>query len=170
MRLFRGVAYRVHRPEWAMDPTSGLGAQTHGGRFNRPGVAALYLALTRDGAFREANQGFRLKEPPSTIVSYDVDCDNLVDLRSPLVRREWAVTLPDLRSAWVAQPETPPTWELADRLIAAGHAGILVRSFAPGAPATDTNLVLWTWGPKVPHKVVPYDPEGRLGRIRRHED
>ena len=39
------TAYRMHAPKWAVAPTSGAGAGKHGGRANRPGVDAIYLAL-----------------------------------------------------------------------------------------------------------------------------
>ena len=51
---------------------------------------------------------------------------------------------------------------LADRLIEAGHVGLRVPSFATGTGASDLNLVLWTWGPDRPARVVPIDDEGRL--------
>jgi hypothetical protein len=34
---------------------------------------------------------------------------------------------------------------LAEDLIAAGHSGLLVRSFAASAGPREMNLVLWTW-------------------------
>ena len=55
-----------------------------------------------------------------------------------------------------------PLWLAVDRLKAAGHSGTLVPSFVPGATDTNTNLVLWRWGPDLPHKVDVYDPSGRL--------
>jgi len=42
------TAYRMHAPRWATAPTSGAGAAAHGGRANRPGVSALYLALEHE--------------------------------------------------------------------------------------------------------------------------
>ena len=39
------TAYRMHTPRWATAPTSGAGAAAHGGRANRPGTPALYIAL-----------------------------------------------------------------------------------------------------------------------------
>lgn len=39
------IAFRMHTPKWASAPLSGAGAAEHGGRANRPGVEALYLAL-----------------------------------------------------------------------------------------------------------------------------
>lgn len=47
------TAYRMHVPRWAVAPTSGAGAAKHGGRANRPGVDALYLALETETAVRE---------------------------------------------------------------------------------------------------------------------
>lgn len=49
-------AYRMHTPKWAVTPTSGAGAAAHGGRANRPGVTALYLALDIDTAIKEYQQ------------------------------------------------------------------------------------------------------------------
>lgn len=47
------TAYRMHAPRWATAPTSGAGAAIHGGRANRPGIAALYLSPDSDSAIRE---------------------------------------------------------------------------------------------------------------------
>ena len=65
------TAYRMHTPNWAMAPTSGAGAAAHGGRANRPGMQALYLALEPDTAVREYQQLSPLM-PPGTLVSYTV--------------------------------------------------------------------------------------------------
>ena len=43
----------------------------------------------------------------------------------------------------------PASQALADRLIAAGYAGIRVRSFAAGAGVDNVNLVMWRWGPSI---------------------
>lgn len=39
------TGYRVHVPQWTVAPTSGAGTPRHGGRANRIGLNALYLAL-----------------------------------------------------------------------------------------------------------------------------
>ena len=65
--------------------------------------------------------------------------------------------------AWIAAALADATWRdqmrakgeaatqaFARRLIAEGHYGLLVRSFAPGAGEDDLNLVLWKWGDAVP--------------------
>jgi RES domain-containing protein len=38
------VFYRFLTPKWSHLPSSGAGAAQNGGRFNRPGVEAVYLA------------------------------------------------------------------------------------------------------------------------------
>ena len=55
-----------------------------------------------------------------------------------------------------------PTQALAERLIAAGFVGLLVRSFARGATPADLNLVLWRWGADPPATLSVIDDEGRL--------
>ncbi|PQM26946.1 hypothetical protein CVO77_18420 [Sphingopyxis lindanitolerans] len=42
---------------------------------------------------------------------------------------------------------------------------MIAPSFVPGAAANHHNLVLWRWGPELPHRVIVYDPSGRLPRI-----
>ena len=65
------TAYRMHTPKWATAPTSGTGAATHGGRANRTGTLALYLALEPETAVCEYQQLSPLM-PPGTLVSYTV--------------------------------------------------------------------------------------------------
>ncbi|MFV0302812.1 MAG: RES family NAD+ phosphorylase [Paracoccus sp. (in: a-proteobacteria)] len=43
---YRGECFRAHNPRWSFEPLSGEGARRHGGRFNPPGVPALYLSTT----------------------------------------------------------------------------------------------------------------------------
>ena len=64
-QLERITAYRVHTPKWASMPLSGAGAATHGGRVNRPGIEALYLALDVRTAIDEYKQVSTLL-PPGT--------------------------------------------------------------------------------------------------------
>ena len=162
---WRGVCYRAHDPKWAWAPLSGEGAAAKGGRFNPVGAPALYLALTIEGMFLEMGHGFAHRFDPLTICSYDVDVDDLVDLRTDRDRAAARVELGDMSCAWaydLAAGRRPPSWTIADALIASGASGILTPSFALGARAGMTNLVLWKWGPNPPHKVVVHDPSGRL--------
>jgi RES domain-containing protein len=54
------------------------------------------------------------------------------------------------------------TQAFARRLVAAGYAGLLVRSFARGAGENDLNLVLWAWSDSAPSRLALIDDEGRL--------
>jgi RES domain-containing protein len=160
---FRGACFRAHDPRWSFKPLSGDGAAVYGGRFNAKGTPALYLALTPIGAVREINQGFAHKIDPCVLCSYDIDCDDIVDLRlaTELARLGQA----DLACAWmldVSAGREPATWRVARRLRDEGAAGTIVPSFANGALATEHNLVLWSWGADRPHKVTVHDPSGRL--------
>ena len=144
---------------------------THGGRFNPKGVPALYLALTIDGMIAEMTHGFAHRLDPLTICSYQVDVDDLVDLKDDDGRKANGVALADLSCAWVddvANGRYPASWRIADRLIAQGRAAVLVPSFARGAKPDMTNLVLWKWGPALPHRVEVYDPRAGCRKIRRH--
>jgi len=162
---FQGTCYRAHDPKWAFPPLSGDGAKTHGGRFNAKGVPALYLALTIDGMIAEMTHGFAHRLDPLTICSYQVDVDDVVDLKDDDGRKANGVALAALSCAWaddVANRRYPASWSIADRLVAQGSAGVLVPSFARGARPAVANLVLWKWGPTLPHRVEVHDPSGRL--------
>lgn len=164
---FDGLVYRAHHPAWAYDPESGEGAKLHGGRFNRVGTACFYAALSLETAWLEAQQGFAFKAQPLTICSYRAELSEILDLTNPDVRDAAQVTLAQLSCAWerlAGDRKTVPTWELADRLIAAGCTGVIVPSFASRATADDRNLVLWSWSREAPHRLEVIDDEQRLPR------
>ena len=90
------------------------------------------------------------------MISYDVDVDGIVDLRTPVGRRAAGVKLVDLDCAWerdLAYGREPSSWRVANRLRKTA-AGILVPSFARGARTEMHNLVLWKWGPDLPYRVT----------------
>ena len=60
---FEGLVYRAHHPGWAYQPTSGEGAERHGGRFNRKGLTALYTSLDITTAWMEAHRASLAPEP-----------------------------------------------------------------------------------------------------------
>jgi RES domain-containing protein len=156
--------YRGHDPRWAFKPHSGDGASSSGGRFNPRGVAALYLASTFEGVAVEQAHGFAYRLLPLTIVSYDVDVQDIIDLRTDQGRQAANVKLEDMACAWKlddANGRVPASWQIATRL-SKSAAGILVPSFVNRARAEMHNLVLWKWGPNLPHRVTAYDPSGRL--------
>lgn len=162
---FRGIGYRGHDPMWAFTPISGEGAKLKGGRFNPPGTPALYLALSIEGMFAEMGHGFAHRFDPLTVCSYDVDAEDVVDLRDDAHRKAAGVTMAALGCPWWSEMSAgrePESWKVAKTLIEQGAAGILVPSFAVGAKATSHNLILWTWADTLPHSVRVIDPADKL--------
>ncbi|HEY2707170.1 MAG TPA: RES domain-containing protein [Caulobacteraceae bacterium] len=162
---FQGECFRAQDPNWAWSPLSGAGAALKGRRFNWPGLETLYLSLSFNTVFREVSAGFAHRLTPYVLCSYDVDCEDIADLTTDANRGKLGVARSDLACAWgddlIARRE-PASWAVVRRLIADGHAGALVPSFANGATDDDLNLVLWRWGPDLPHKITVYDPSGNL--------
>jgi len=144
---------------------SGDGAAAKGGRFNPKGVPALYLSLTVEGMFFEMGHGLSHVFEPLTVCTYQLDVSDIVDLRTDALRSAAGVSYGDMACAWeydLSNGVRPASWSVYDKLSGAGAAGILVPSFANGARLDMHNLVLWRWGPDLPHKVEVYDPSGRL--------
>ncbi len=156
------TAYRMQTPRWATAPTSGAGAAAHGGRANRPGVAALYLALEPETAVREYQQLSPLM-PPGTLVSYTVRLAPVVDFRSGYDAARWhdlwEEFFCDWRELWFNQRVEPPSWVLADEALAAGAKGIL---FASTLAAGGTNLVVFNGQLTADDMLQVYDPAGSL--------
>ena len=166
---FVGRCYRGHDPGWSFSPLSGEGAAITGGRFNRRGVVTLYLSLDVMTAIGECTQGFSQRLRPLLMCEYDVDCADIADLRDEDGRAALGVAWDELDSSWMTEMRAgrdPASWRVVDRLRQAGHGGLLVPSFAPGATARNINLVLWRWGPEAPQQVRVYDPSGRLPKNR----
>ncbi len=170
---FQGLAYRAHDPRWSFKPLSGGGAAVHGGRFNPQGAPALYLSLDPMTALKEAAQGFAHKFEPCVLCTYEIDCDDVIDLRGEKERRGAGVAMDEMACAWFAEAAAgrePASWRLARTLIASGAAGLLAPSFVHGATAADANLILWRWSAALPHRVALFDPAGRLPKNQRSWD
>lgn len=168
---FRGECFRAHDPNWAWSPLSGAGAALKGRRFNWPGLETLHLSLSFTTVFREVSGGFAHRLTPYVLCSYDVDCDDIADLATAPApaRAAMNVALADLACPWgnaLLAGREPESWPVVRRLLATGHAGALVPSFAHGATPDDRNLVLWRWGPGLPHKVAVHDPAGKLPKTQ----
>jgi len=161
-----GKLFRALNPVYAREPLSGRGAELYGGRFNRKGTPALYCSLSVTTALREANQVGNLQ--PTMLVSYEAEIEGIFDTRDDdaLHAAEMdTAALSDI--SWRDQMRTTGearTQAFASRLIAQGHSGLLVRSFAPGTTGEDMNLVLWRWATTAPARLVLIDDEGRLSR------
>lgn len=158
---YEGLLYRALNPVWARQPLSGEGAARFGGRFNKVGRAALYTSLAPDTAIREANRVGLLQ--PTTLVCLRADVGPLLDGTDPAALAEHGATAQLLADpAWqdaMLSGRAVPTQDLAERLIAEGFAGLVVPSYARGAPTEARNLVLWAWV----GQVTLVDDERRLG-------
>lgn len=157
--------YRGHNPRWAFDPESGDGACRHGGRFNPAGTTCLYTSTTPETAWLEAQQAFPFKAQPLTLCEYTVDCQEILDLTDADVRAASGVQLDDMSCAWedlADMGKTPPSWIIAEKLIAEKCAGIMTPSFATGADTNNINVVFWRWSRRKPHLVRVVDDHGRL--------
>jgi len=162
---FTGDAFRAHDPRWSWTPLSGRGAALHGGRFNWRGLDTLYLSLSPMTAVREAAAGFAHRLDPLLLCTYAVDCEDIVDLRTDQDCAAHEVSLGDLACAWASDlgaGREPASHAAVRRLLGQGATGMLAPSFANGAGPHDQNLILWRWGPDLPHRVDVHDPSGRL--------
>lgn len=157
--------YRVIVPAYARTPCSGMGAAGQGGRFNRPGQEALYLALETDTALREYQQD----NPwllPGTICTFFVEGLRVADLGAGFDPAHWPALwvdhAVDWRAEWFGHATEPPTWYMADDVVAAGLDGILFPSQArPGG----TNLVIYGSSLRPAAQLAAYDPDNRLSAI-----
>ncbi|MFY4698858.1 RES family NAD+ phosphorylase [Burkholderia glumae] len=133
------TAYRMHVPKWAVAPTSGAGAARAGGRANRVGTPALYLALEVATAVAEYQQLSPLL-PPGTLVSYRVTATPVVDFtggfRADLWPPLWESFFCDWRRDWFNARIEPPSWVLGDEAIAAGAKGSCFGRRRPPAART----------------------------------
>lgn len=136
--------FRALTPRWSNEPTSGAGSAKQGGRFNRPGVEALYLSFKASTALREYQQ-ISAFLPPCTICSFDVQLTGLVDLRQLVAGTAWDELWQDWRDDWrrsvLELHIEPPTWVLSDLAREAGHIGIVFPSMLV---AGGVNLVVYT--------------------------
>lgn len=163
---YSGPLYRALHPYHARQPLSGEGARRYGGRFNARGRAALYLARDFDTLRHEIARGGAFQ--PCVIVEYKVQITSLFDARDPAALSLFGMDLDALADpAWqlkMQRGEAVKTQDFAEALIAAGHAGALVPSFARGARAGACNIVLWHWGDGTAARLKLIDDEGRLSR------
>lgn len=139
----QATLYRAHTPRWASMPTSGAGAARQGGRFNRPGIEALYLSLQATTALQEYQQTSPFL-PPCTLCAYEVRLNGLVDVRQLSDRTPWNALWQQWRDDWrharFEQHREPASWVLSDQVRAAGHRGIVFPSLVV---AEGVNVVVY---------------------------
>ena len=123
--------HRAFTPRWAHAPESGAGAALAGGRFNRPGVEARYLAATAETALAEY-RGESPLMPPATLVTFLVTAKNVVDFTGGYDPAHWTPIWAEALGNWKGmaflEGVEPPSWVIGDIVRDAGHPGILYRS------------------------------------------
>lgn len=155
-----GRWWRMLSPRWRHEPLSGTGAARAGGRWNAPGMSALYLSEDHATAIAEYLQSLIR---PGTLAPYDIGSEAILDLTDPDVRASIRVadtmlTLPWRRIRDIDRAE-PDSWGLARAAVAAGYDGCQV----PSVQNRGKNLVLWHWG-ESGAQVTLVDPKGDLQR------
>ena len=153
--------YRALSPRWAYLPESGAGAGLVGGRFNRPGVEARYLAETAEGAIFEYQQESLLLSP-ATLATYLVTADRIVDFSRGYAPEHWSPIWAEAHCNWKGlaflENVEPPSWVIGDLVRAESLPGILY----PSARAP-THRCLVLFPDLAMHYSAPvYDPEGKL--------
>lgn len=159
------ACYRVITPAYAGTPRSGMGAARRGGRFNRPQQEALYLSIDEATALAEYKQDNPWL-PPGTICTFFVNGLQVADLSAGFDPERWpplwADFAVDWRAEWFDKSIEPPTWYMADDVVAAGLDGILFPSQTrPGG----TNLVVYRSSERSEQQLRVYDPNGALQKI-----
>ncbi|WP_232375860.1 RES domain-containing protein [Mesorhizobium comanense] len=107
------------------------------GRFNRPGVEALYLSRAPQTALEEYKQGASIT-PPATLAAYKITLSEIADLSQGFDPNAWdsagrAGAVPGARSPALTRKSRHH--EARDVIITAGLRGMCFRRCAtPAAP------------------------------------
>lgn len=154
--------YRVIVPSYAHIPRSGMGAAKEGGRFNRPGQEALYLSLDAATALAEYRQDDPWL-PPGIICTFFVDQLRVADFSGGFNPDIWDPIWADFDVDWRKElfdrHAEPPTWYMADDVLAADLDGLIFPSQArPGG----SNLVIYGSSHRRRSELDVFDPDGRL--------
>jgi RES domain-containing protein len=162
----RDTFFRMLTPEWASLPKSGAGAARNGGRFNRPGVQALYLSISQTTAIAEYQQDDKLM-PPGTLATYLVTAPNVVDFSGGYNSTVWPDIFAHARCDWKwinrIEKKIPKSWLIGDDLIRSGYHGLLYPSVRD---LGGTNLVIFCCNLDSTCEISVHDPDGQLPHDR----
>ena len=131
-----GFAYRHISPSF--DPLSTQGAELHGGRWNAPGIPALYLATSPEVARAEFDRLVRLRAQsasdfhPRNLATIHLDLKLVIDVRTKPILQELGVDASNYENFSQVACRTAGSMTAE-----AGLAGLL----APSATGTGTILV-----------------------------
>ena len=122
----------------AKDNLSGAGAKQRGGRWNPPGLAAVYGITTDTAALEEAKANDRYygieTKTPRLVVAIQAKVAHMLNLTAPAIRRQLGITLAELAGEdWrkLLQSGHESLSQAIGRAAAStGASGVLVRSAA----------------------------------------
>lgn len=171
--LLQGDVYRACALQYFGVAFNALGSRKGNGRFDRPGVAALYLSLQPETAFAEFQDGRLGSLRPCALMAGSVVAKNLLDLTGVLTGcdpdiQAWNCDWEKAAAAFAVDPNSPSadcaSWRCGDIARQQKLAGIYYNSVKkPGG----TNLAIFIDDATVgDFQFVPHDPLGEIRQAR----
>jgi RES domain-containing protein len=109
-------AWRIVKKRHAEEAFDGEGGRLYGGRWNSPGVQAVYASESRALATLEVLAGLQTSSPLPGYVLIPAEFDDSLVV---------AVELEDVPADWRQNPPAPSTQRLGDEWIARGKSAVL---------------------------------------------
>ncbi|MEX2286844.1 MAG: RES family NAD+ phosphorylase [Planctomycetaceae bacterium] len=146
------TAYRSTSPKYAneQDLVTGEGSRQYGGRWNPPGIAAIYSSLTPETAMAEAiaharYYGFPVQSiMPRTFVAISFKLQRVLDISDAKLRRKLGISKAKLvKTDWRAAKDagqSPVTQAVGQAAFDAGIEALIVPS---AVVPTERNLVVF---------------------------
>ncbi|NQT41230.1 MAG: RES family NAD+ phosphorylase [Planctomycetes bacterium] len=165
---FEATGYRSASPRYATetDLLTGEGSRRCGGRWNPPGLAAVYASLTPETAMAETLALARYSgwaaevAMPRTFVAMSFNLKRVLDLTDGNIRRRLAFSRKRMiESDWRAAVSAPLSQLLGQAAAEVGLEGLLVPSAVE--PYGGRNIVAFPRNIKAPKAVVLLSP-GKL--------
>lgn len=146
MKNLQRTLFRATTPYWIDSSLARQEAARLGGRFNRPGRAALYMSFDPITALDEA----RVLGGPSGLELFAIDVDTapVFDARDDIQLSRYGTCLSDLADhAWAMamyRDGMSPTQIFSERVIEAGYSAMIFPSFVASSRIDGINLVVWS--------------------------